>query len=147
VRTFLRRYRSCTIVVATDAHALKIDDKQATDFLCQLASLHLIRPAECLPLDKEAYEITTHGNALANASAAGFDRALTARQNKARLGGLYGAHPAHWQSDFLPWKCGIAIRSSRRAEIGQPDRILSVCLHRKKSLECVLSAYTISKTL
>jgi hypothetical protein len=71
VRTFLRRYRSCTIVAATVAYALKIDDKQATDFLRQLASLDMVRPAEYLPLDeKAAYEITTHGNAFANASAA-----------------------------------------------------------------------------
>jgi predicted nucleotidyltransferase len=70
VRTFLRRYRSFTIVAATAAYALKTDENQAMNFLRQLASLDLVQPAECLPLDKEAYEITTHGNAFANASAA-----------------------------------------------------------------------------
>jgi hypothetical protein len=70
VRTFLRRCRLCTMVPETAVHALKINDKQAKEFLRKLASLDLLRPAEYIPLDEEvAYEITTQGNAFANASA------------------------------------------------------------------------------
>jgi hypothetical protein len=71
VRTFLRRCRFFTIVAETAAHALKTDDREATGFLRQLASLGLIRDAEDTPPDaEEAYEITTLGHAFANASAA-----------------------------------------------------------------------------
>jgi hypothetical protein len=71
VRTFLRRCRFFTIVAETAAHALKTDDRQAAGFLRRLASLGLLRAAEDMPSDAaEAYEITTHGHAFANASAA-----------------------------------------------------------------------------
>lgn len=71
VRAFLCHCRFCTIVAATAAYALKTDDERAAEFLRQLALQGLIEPAEHLPFDeKAAYEITTEGNAFANASAA-----------------------------------------------------------------------------
>jgi hypothetical protein len=71
VRAFLRRCRFCTIVPETAAYALRASNRKAADFLCQLAALGLIKPTEYLPLgEKAAYEITTRGNAFANASAA-----------------------------------------------------------------------------
>lgn len=71
VRAFLRRCRFCTIVPETAAFALKAATPEAAVFLRELASLDLIESAEHLPTGEEvAYEITTRGNAFANASAA-----------------------------------------------------------------------------
>jgi hypothetical protein len=70
VRTFLRRSRSFTIVPATAAYDLKISEREAVDFLLQLASLGFIASEHPPVGEPAAYEITTQGNAFANASAA-----------------------------------------------------------------------------
>ena len=70
VRTFLRRCRSCTIVLATAAHDLKIDEGEGSVFLKKLAALDLVEPADHISRgEAEAYEITNRGLAYANASA------------------------------------------------------------------------------
>ena len=72
VRTFLRRCRSCTIVPATAAYDLKVDEREGSVFLRELASLGLIEPADHMPRgEAEAYEITNRGFAYANGSASG----------------------------------------------------------------------------
>jgi hypothetical protein len=71
VRRFLRRYRVFDITVPAAAQELHIDELASQKFLCAIASLGLIEPAEVVPQDNEpAYAITIKGNALANASAA-----------------------------------------------------------------------------
>jgi hypothetical protein len=71
VRTFLRRCRFCTIVPATAAYDLKFDERDASAFLRELASLGLIESVDHIPRrEAEAYEIINRGLAFANASAA-----------------------------------------------------------------------------
>ena len=71
VRTFLRRCRFCTIVPATAAYDLKFDEREASAFLRELASLGLIESVDHIPRgEAEAYEIADRGLAFANATAA-----------------------------------------------------------------------------
>ena len=49
VRTLLRRYRSFTIVPATAAYDLKVDEREGSAFLKKLSALDLVEPGAPAP--------------------------------------------------------------------------------------------------
>ncbi len=71
VRNFLRRFRSAIISVSTIQEVFNLSSVEAEEFLSRMVKLGLLEPPEHFSRnDRPAYEISTPGLALANASAA-----------------------------------------------------------------------------
>jgi predicted nucleotidyltransferase len=71
VRNFLRRFRSAVISASTVQNALKLGTAEAEVFLRRMVRLGLLEPSKHFSTKgRQAYEATTPGLALANASAA-----------------------------------------------------------------------------
>ncbi len=129
VRTLLRRCRSCTIVPATAAHDLKIDEGEGSVFLKKLTHLGLVEPAEHMPRgEAEAYEITNRGLAFANASAA---RPITRRTAESALAQFMELlHAVNANAEYLYCVESAVLFGSMLTEIehlGDVDLAVELC--------------------